>query len=197
MDQQRRKKVVKTTHADVGQPAASRADVIRPHKRVSGTGSTGTAGSAGAASSAVKPTAATSQGATQASQSTGAVTLEQFINSYMASQGSLTDTVFGSNLPKREASVRNLLSIPSSDPVYLAAEVSVLLAGKVALALCESGVRLRDLSGKVAQIPWKNLKSTKVSSQGTTLVIGSYKLAFHDAAKLAGLLTQIQSKLAL
>jgi len=185
MDEQRaprRKKVVKTTHADVGQPVSnSRADVIRPHKRVTGS-------AAASAPAASAPNAAASN----------TVTVGQFISSFMASlKGTtLSDTVWGNDVAKRLASAQSLLSIPASDTVHLYSEVSVILRGKVALALCESGLRMRDVTGAVSTLPWKDLPGTKVGYQGTTLVVGSRQLAFHDAKVLAALLTQIQSKLA-
>ena len=126
------------------------------------------------------------------------VTVGQFITSYCSSlkAGTLTDSVWGNNLPAKLPPARSLLSIPANDEVYLYSEVQVLFRGKVGLALCDSGLRMRDVTGTVRQIAWKDLRSHRIASQGTTLAIGNYQLAFHDAAALAQLLTQIQSKLA-
>ena len=80
--------------------------------------------------------------------------------------------------------------------MYLASEVSVILRGKVALALCASGLYFRDLTGTVRKMGWADLPKARIGYQGSTLVIGNYQLAFHDADKLAALLTQIQSRIA-
>jgi len=186
----RRKKVVKTERAGT-EKAGSRANVIRPHKRTddgSAKPSTGT----GASTAASTPAAASSASAP------ATVTIGQFIAAYMAKQSAnaYSDTVWGNNLPKKEASVRSLLSIPANDEMYLAAEVAVILRGKVALALCASGLYFRDLTGTVRKMGWADLPKARIGYQGSTLVIGNYQLAFHDADKLAALLTQIQSRIA-
>lgn len=192
MDEQRasrRKKVIKTERANTPEAPGSRANVIRPHKRgTDGATKPGTTGTAAANTAAAS--AATSAPAT--------VTIGQFITAYLAKQnaGSYTDTVWGANLAKKESSVRNLLSIPANDEMYACAEVSVILRGKIALALCESALYFRDLTGKAYMLAWSDLPKAQIASQGQTLAIGPYQLAFHDADKLAALLKQIQSKLA-
>ena len=186
----RRKKVVKTERAGT-EKAGSRANVIRPHKRTD-DGSAKPSTSTGASTAASAPAAASSASAP------ATVTIGQFIAAYMAKQSAnaYSDTVWGNNLPKKEASVRSLLSIPANDEMYLAAEVSVILRGKVALALCASGLYFRDLTGTVRKMGWADLPKARIGYQGSTLVIGNYQLAFHDADKLAALLTQIQSRIA-
>ena len=186
----RRKKVVKTERAGT-EKAGSRANVIRPHKRTD-DGSAKPSTSTGASTAASTPAAASSASAP------ATVTIGQFIAAYMAKQSAnaYSDTVWGNNLPKKEASVRSLLSIPANDEMYLAAEVSVILRGKVALALCASGLYFRDLTGTVRKMGWADLPKARIGYQGSTLVIGNYQLAFHDADKLAALLTQIQSRIA-
>ena len=186
----RRKKVVKTERAGT-EKAGSRANVIRPHKRTD-DGSAKPSTSTGASTAASAPAAASSASAP------ATVTIGQFIAAYMAKQSAnaYSDTVWGNNLPKKEASVRGLLSIPADDEMYLAAEVAVILRGKVALALCASGLYFRDLTGTVRKMGWADLPKARIGYQGSTLVIGNYQLAFHDADKLAALLTQIQSRIA-
>lgn len=186
----RRKKVVKTERAGT-EKAGSRANVIRPHKRTD-DGSAKPSTSTGASTTASTPAAASSASAP------ATVTIGQFIAAYMAKQSAnaYSDTVWGNNLPKKEASVRSLLSIPANDEMYLASEVSVILRGKVALALCASGLYFRDLTGTVRKMGWADLPKARIGYQGSTLVIGNYQLAFHDADKLAALLTQIQSRIA-
>lgn len=186
----RRKKVVKTERAGT-EKAGSRANVIRPHKRTD-DGSAKPSTSTGASTAASAPAAASSASAP------ATVTIGQFIAAYMAKQSAnaYSDTVWGNNLPKKEASVRSLLSIPANDEMYLASEVSVILRGKVALALCASGLYFRDLTGTVRKMGWADLPKARIGYQGSTLVIGNYQLAFHDADKLAALLTQIQSRIA-
>ena len=190
----RRKKVVKTERAGT-EKAGSRANVIRPHKRTDdGSAKPSTSTNTSASTAASAPAAASSANAS----APATVTIGQFISAYMAKQsaGAYSDTVWGNNLPKKEASVRSLLSIPANDEMYLASEVSVILRGKVALALCASGLYFRDLTGTVRKMGWADLPKARIGYQGSTLVIGNYQLAFHDADKLAALLTQIQSRIA-
>ena len=189
MDNERRKKVVNTNKTSATGNATNRSNVIRPHKR--GEGSSNTAASSGT-------TAPTTNTAAASAPASNVVTVEQFIVSYLSGlkAGTLTDSVWGNSLSAKLPSARSLLSIPANDEVYLYSEVQVLFRGKVALALCASGLRMRDVSGTVRQIAWKDLRSHRIAAQGTTLAIGNYQLAFHDAAVLAQLLTQIQSKLA-
>ena len=186
MAEERRKKVVKTNrHADAGQQPGSRENVIRPHRRGEDTGASSGTSNAGATP-------------TQASAPAAAQTIGQVIASCLAGQNAskYADTVWGSNLAKMEAAARSLLAIPANDKVYLVSMVSVLLRGKVALALCDSGLRLRDVNGNVGVLAWKDFAAVRIASQGTTLAIGNSQLAFHDAALLASLLGQIQSRIA-
>ena len=191
MDEQRaprRKKVVKTERANTPEAPGSRANVIRPHKR----------GTDGATKPSTTGTASTAAANTAAASAPTTVTIGQFITAYLAKQdaSSFADTVWGTNLAKKESSVRKLLSIPANDEMYACAEVSVILRGKVALALCESALYFRDLTGKAYMLAWSDLPKAQITSQGQNLAISNYQLAFHDADKLAALLKQIQSKLA-
>ena len=172
--------------------AAEGRTIVRPHKR-EGSGATATSSHA-----ATTPTS--SHAATTTSTGTASFDLAQAIASFAQELPSdaWTDTLWGSAVSKKEKAARSHFGIPAADTVRLILDTTIFGSCKVGLALCDTGIYLRDEGGSRATIKWARFGASKVGFADGALTIDAHQfLTSHDGGDLARLLKQIQEQLAL
>ena len=108
--------------------------------------------------------------------------------------GTTSQTVWGTDLTPKAASVRSAFGLAANDTPYLLLDVN----GKASagMVLSTSGVHLADGRGGSKDISWNELKSLNVSYQRGMLVIGQNGITSKDSEAMAVLLQQIQKRLA-
>lgn len=144
-----------------------------------------------------KPTAtqSTQSAQTSSAQASNVMTLEQFINSYLKGV-SLKQSVYGSNLPKKEKAARTNFRIPMNEEVYLVLDTYPLGTCRTGLALGGKGIYFVDDRGNGGGIAWSQLKALKIACSNTTLALGNYRFTSYDSVVIAKLLAEIQARLA-
>ena len=163
--------------------AGTRRAAVKPSTRDSASpSSTHTASS----------TASTAQQATTGTQ----VTLEQFIQSYMKqASGRFRQTVWGSNVAKKEMAARTYFGIPAQEKVLLITDSSGMNTCKAGLAFCQAGIYLRDNRGTKGVLPWKDLPKCRLQYGPNALVMANCQFVTADGAELCKLLQEIASRL--
>ena len=143
-----------------------------------------------------KPTATQQTANAQTNAQAGnVVTLEQFISAYLKGV-SLKQSVYGSNLPKKERAARASFRIPANEEVYLILDTYPLGTCKTGLALGGKGIYFVDDRGNAGGIGWSSIKSYKLACSSTVLAIGDYRFTSYDSVVLGKLLAEIQQRLA-
>lgn len=124
--------------------------------------------------------------------------LKQVINTYMDGlrAGSVSQTMWGATVDKNAQALRSIYGLAADDEPYLLLDITAMRTGRAGMLLAKSGVHLADGRGGSLAISWKDLASMPVGYQRGMLTIGQSGITARDGQALAGLLQQIQTKVA-
>lgn len=168
------------------------ADDDKQPRRVKVTGAA--AHRTGERRAAIKPHKST--GSTSSASAPSAPSVSQIIADYLGKlrAGSLSQTFTGETLVKNATLIRSAFGLAANDELYLLTDPTK--SGKAGLLLSSSGLSVADGRGGTGNVAWKDFGSLSISAQRGAVIIGQTGITTSDAQAIAGLLQQIQAKLA-
>ncbi len=129
--------------------------------------------------------------------SSGEFDLEGIIEDVMdASDASANDIRWGNRVDEKEGAARKFFGIPRDDDVYMILDTTLFGSCKVGLALCTSGICMKDEDGTVRSIGWGEFgNGMDFSYESGTLVIDGSKFFSSDGECVNDVLEQVSRAL--
>lgn len=107
----------------------------------------------------------------------------------------LVDTTWGDGVEDSEEDARNHFKIPSDAEVYMILDTTLFGSCKKGLALCDTGLHLRDEDGDRFSADWDEFEDVSFEFEDDELDIDGHKFFTPDAAYVFNVLDQLYNTL--